>query len=669
MKSQLRYWISIIVMCLLLSSMICPSFAVDDEIGYYTGENGRFSVELAENGLCYWYQDGGRYAGRYKKGFNEFDLELIGSGSALDTDFQAKVLEDGSLSIVGGIVNGEKFIKSEKPQEILNIDQLWLSRIRKSRRSTGKISLTETVLLDWEGLHITAIGYSADGNEEAIRLVLENNSADEVILQLADLKINGRSVNPYFYERVGAREKKNCTLDMGVSLLQAAAIETVETISASFDVKKDYKLLFTSDLISIPVQDNRTRVPVLIPLQKTLLSEYHLFIGLIGYENCGTSANLYYYVQNETDNEFEFCFKDARINGKECAPYIGDKTIKNNSSGVYCTRIYNAEYSGIGTLSDLELFIELEGYESCFAEFNSIDMEFERSGQLCGYNCDMETYIVSDFWQENLLPPDEPVENNNDFNYGLSAAKPESGGNESEKYSDDVNRFFSSKAAEAFDYYSNGDRETAKSKFRYHAIFENDPVSKTVLALRYPNSYTDEQRFELIHEAAADGYAPAIYSLALFYEQGVGVEEDKDKANELFRTAADILYGVEYVIDPEVAYTIGQCYEYGDGNFEKDDGKAASLYAHSAMHGESAGATAVGKMIFQERIKSDTEDMVFWFTQAKDASDPEGTFWYAVMVMLEYAEGDVDELMKTAADGGNIQAKLYLESGTLYIFM
>lgn len=669
MKSQLRCWISIIVMCFLLSSMICPSLAVDDEIGYYNGENGRFSVELAENGLCYWYQDGERYAGKYKKGFNELDLVLIGSGSALDTDFQAKVLEDGSMSIVGGIVNGEKFIKSEKSQGILDIDQLWQSRIRKSRGSTGKISLTETVLLDWEGVRITATGYSADGNNETIRLALENNSADEVLLQLADLKINERSVNPYFYERIGAQEKKNCTLDLGVSLLQAAAIETVETISASFDVKKDYKLVFTSDMISIPVQDNRTRVPVLIPLQKTLLSEYHLFIGLIGYENCGTSADLYYYIQNETANEFEFCFKDARINGEECAPYIGDKTIKSNSSGVYYTRIYNAEYSGIGTMKELELFIELEGYESCFAEYNSIDMEFERSGQLCGYNCDLETYVVSDFWQENLVQPDEPVENNNDLNSGLSTAETEGGGNKSEEYADDVNRFFSSKVAEAFDYYSNGDREIAKSKFRYYAIFENDPVSKTVLALRYPDSYTDEQRFELIREAADNGYAPAIYSLALSYEQGVGVEEDKDRANELFRTAADMLYGVEYVIDPEVAYTIGQCYEYGDGNFEQDDGKAASLYAHAAMHGESAGATAVGKMIFQERIKGEAEDMVLWFTQAKDAGNPEGTFWYAVMVMMEYAEGDVEELMKTAADGGSIQAKIYLKSGALYIFM
>lgn len=50
------------------------------------------------------------------------------------------------------------------------------------------------------------------------------------------------------------------------------------------------------------------------------------------------------------------------------------------------------------------------------------------------------------------------------------------------------------------------------------------------------------------------------------------------------------------------------------------------------------------------------------------AGDPEGTFWYAAMVMMEYADGDMTELMKTAAAQGSIQAQTYLQSGILMIF-
>ena len=231
-----------------------------------------------------------------------------------------------------------------------------------------------------------------------------------------------------------------------------------------------------------------------------------------------------------------------------------------------------------------------------------------------------------------------------------------------------INAFFKPNVIEAFEQYSNGNREYAKKAFQKYSALEHDPFSSTILGMRFPQDYNDEERFALFNTAAVSGYAPAIYSLALCYEQGVGVDKDVNKANELFQQAADILYGVENVTDPEVAYTIGQCYEYGDGDFEKNYGKAASWYARSSELGDPAGAVKVGKMFFYEKIAGDAKDMVYWFTRAKDAGEPEGTFWYAAMVMIEYADGDVEELMKIAADGGNIQAKAYLEQGVLYLF-
>ena len=95
---------------------------------------------------------------------------------------------------------------------------------------------------------------------------------------------------------------------------------------------------------------------------------------------------------------------------------------------------------------------------------------------------------------------------------------------------------------------------------------------------------------------------------------------------------------------------------------------AATWYARSGDLGEPAGALDVGKMIFNGKVQGNTEDMVKWFAKAKNAGSPEGTFWYALMVMVGYADGDATALMKTAAEGGSIQAKLYLEKGTVFLF-
>lgn len=233
--------------------------------------------------------------------------------------------------------------------------------------------------------------------------------------------------------------------------------------------------------------------------------------------------------------------------------------------------------------------------------------------------------------------------------------------------STDVNSFYTPDAAAAFNQYSSGNTAVARNMLQQNAD-KGDPFSKTVLGLRYGTSYTDGQRFAMFQEAAAAGYPPAIYALALCYEQGVGVTENKEKSIELFEEAASLLYGVKTATDPEVAYTIGECYEYGDGKYEQDLGMAANWYALSGDLGEPAGALNVGKMIFNEEVQGTAKDMVKWFTKAKDAGSPEGTFWYALMVMIHYADGDVTDLMRTAADGGCIQAKIYLEKGTVVLF-
>lgn len=97
-------------------------------------------------------------------------------------------------------------------------------------------------------------------------------------------------------------------------------------------------------------------------------------------------------------------------------------------------------------------------------------------------------------------------------------------------------------------------------------------------ALCYDNGLgvdQDEDRAcHLYQESAAHGYAPALCNLGVCYESGQGVEKDPAKAVELYRQAADQGY-------PMGRCNLGVMYFFGQG-VEKDQKKAAYCFAQAA---------------------------------------------------------------------------------------
>ena len=401
----------ILVLISLFTAMVPVATAAHDGSAYYAGENGRYSVELSENGICYWYQDGERFAGKYEERDTGFALHLVGRGHAMDTDFDAERLEDGSLRINGGLVQEELFSKSKKPQAIQDIDRLWAARVQKNRSSSGSISLTETTVLDYEGIRVSATGYLPNGNKEGVKLLLENNSGTEVSLRLAALELNGRETEALFFVRIGAHERAREMIELDVALIEATGIEKLESISVSLIVSRNNQADFTSEPVSIPVQDNRSRVPVLIPLERELIRAYHLGATLLGYENNGTSLAMYYRVKNESDSSFNLEMTYMSLNGEESDPYAFS-TIPPHSEKICCTNLYSHDYSGIGKVNVLELGMKLcASYTDTFVEFPKVRMEFEPDGQLCGFSSEVNILTDSEFWNENFVQPVGASEN------------------------------------------------------------------------------------------------------------------------------------------------------------------------------------------------------------------------------------------------------------------
>ena len=409
MNRRIIRFFGIITVCALLIALLPTALAEEKGTGFYMDENGVYSFELAADGICYWYQYGERYAGRYETTETAYSMKLTGSGSASDTGFTAERMDDGSLLVSGGMVTGQRFTESEKLPEMTDIDRTWAARIRKSRPSNGGISLAETILMDWNGIRITAREYTPNGNEEEIELWIENHSSDDVTLFIDDLRINNIGADVPFYQSLAPNEAHWTTLRLNVPTLEAAGISRVESVTASFSVQEEYQTVFVSEPTMIPVQDRRNRVPVLIPIRKNLLSFDNLSVDLVGYENQGSFLYFYFFVRNDSAAGFEIKGENVFLNGESCSPYAV-MDIKGSAAAVYSMSVNNAEYSGIGKLRQLELdLVFVEGYIHPFGEIQKLHMEFEKDGQLCGFGSGARMDTESEFWQEYFALPAENV--------------------------------------------------------------------------------------------------------------------------------------------------------------------------------------------------------------------------------------------------------------------
>ena len=407
---------TVLAVLLLVSMLLIPvrttSYAADDYIGYYAGENGRFSFSLSENNYCYWYQDGTRYAGKYQAKTDGFEMNLVGSGTIMDTSFRAEKQKNGSLRVYGGIVDGELFTKTEKPQDIRDVDQMWAKRIRHSKKSSGKINLKETVLLNQNDIRITATGYSANGNDEGIRLLLENDGEHEVVIMTASVLINDKVADVSFFSRLAPHETGNEILRIKTVVLEALKVEKIETISIAFSIEIQGQPKYVSEKVSIPIQDSRNRVPVLIPIGKTIFASDKLWVELVGYENTGFDVELYYLVQNDAEAGFTARTTKTSLNEEEGSKYALNQDVEANSAVLYQGSFNKADYSATGKLNTMEFDLQLQSsYSTSFVCFNRIRMEFEPDGQICSFESTAKIDEDSDFWKENFVTTTNEPEN------------------------------------------------------------------------------------------------------------------------------------------------------------------------------------------------------------------------------------------------------------------
>lgn len=184
----------------------------------------------------------------------------------------------------------------------------------------------EQVLMDAEGVRITAKGYETDDIwGDGVQLLIENDSEKNVGVSCSALIVNNYMISDLFSTKVAAGKKANETMYLSSSELEAAGIENVGQIEICFYLfdPDSYETTYEADLVTIKTShyDDMDTTPN--DEGTELVNENGIrIVGRYVDENSFWGNAIVLYLENTTDENVTVQCDDMSVNGYMVTPYF-----------------------------------------------------------------------------------------------------------------------------------------------------------------------------------------------------------------------------------------------------------------------------------------------------------------------------------------------------------
>ncbi len=248
--------------------------------------------------------------------FALFALFALGSGS--DNGSETKAISDKgkeTQEAAPGTDAQKEEPKKEDPK-----------KEETKKAEPEKVSIEETVLIDRDGIKVTAKEYVTDTIwGDGIKLLIENNTDRNVTVGCRALIVNNYMIPDLFVSTVAAGKKSNETLDLSSSALKAAGIDTVGQIEAYFHVydADSWEDLFDTDLVTIKTSayDHMDVTPN--DAGKELYAGDGIrIVGKYVDEDSFWGAGILLYIENNSGKNVTIQCDDFSVNGFMITPYF-----------------------------------------------------------------------------------------------------------------------------------------------------------------------------------------------------------------------------------------------------------------------------------------------------------------------------------------------------------
>lgn len=231
------------------------------------------------------------------------------------------------------------------------------------------VSIEEQVLVDQDGIKITALEYVKDSIwGDGIKVLIENETDKDVMVGCNALIVNDYMINDLFASEVAAGKKSNETIYLSSSELKAAGIDTVGRIEIYFHVydTDSYDKIFDSDCVTIETSAIDSIDMTANDEGTELYNDGGIrIIGKTVDENSFWGTAILLYIENQSGNNVGISVDDLSINGFMLTPYFST-TVYDGKKCIDDITIMSSELeeNGIESIDEVELKFRIYNSDS-----------------------------------------------------------------------------------------------------------------------------------------------------------------------------------------------------------------------------------------------------------------------------------------------------------------
>lgn len=243
----------------------------------------------------------------------------------------------------------------------------------KKAAEKSAVSIEEQVLVDKDGIKITATEYTEDDFwGEGIRLLIENNTDKTYMIGCDALIVNDYMISDLFSSEISAGKKANETMYLSTTELEAAGIDTVGKVEIyfhAFDSEDWSDSLFQKEFCEVKTSEYENMDTTPNDAGMELYNEGGIkIVGKTVDENSFWGTAILLYTENTSDQDVSISVEEMSINGFMIDPlysstcYAGKKSIEDIT-----VLSEDLESNGIESIEEVELkfhIYDADSYET-----------------------------------------------------------------------------------------------------------------------------------------------------------------------------------------------------------------------------------------------------------------------------------------------------------------
>ena len=226
-------------------------------------------------------------------------------------------------------------------------------------QTSADVSIEEKVLVDQDGIKITATEYVTDGiMGDGIKLLVENNSDTDYTIGCDALIVNDYMITDLFSADVAAGKKSNEIMYLSSSELKAAGIDTVGKVEMYFHAyDSNWDNLFQNVYAEIETSEFANMDTTPNDEGTELYNENGIrIVGKTVDENSFWGTAILLYIENTSGKNVGISVDDMSINGFMMTPYFST-TVYDGKKAIDDITIMSSdlEENGIESIDEVEL--------------------------------------------------------------------------------------------------------------------------------------------------------------------------------------------------------------------------------------------------------------------------------------------------------------------------